>query len=553
MKSESSFSKVIHLLVLTGFLCTLSVSCKKDNDKDTNTDGVETPVDIAPTTGSRNDMIKDSVFLYARQIYLWWREIPDYNSFKPRRFTGSSPIDALDEELYAITRYGINPANNKPYEFRPASNGSDTGIPKYSYFTDADDQNPSAPLSLAKKSAVDLEGNGLDFGIRADAYGEATNYKLYIEAVYPGSDAAKKGLKRGDYISKINGTEIGTNYNSQYNLIWSSLESSSSVSLTVQKGDGSGEVNLPPINRTSYASSPVLKEAILNGVGSQRIGYMAYARFSNLTNSLPEFTRVFNTFASQGVTDLIIDLRYNGGGYVSTAEYLINFIAPSSLNGKVMYAEHFNELMQAGKATILSRKLILDAFGKSQDSNNDGKLDTYADVSYDIASNTRHFSKKGSLNNISRVVFIVSGSTASASELVINSLEPYLDVKIVGETTYGKPVGFFPIRFDNYDMYLSMFESRNARNEGGYFLGITPDTGNSTADNDNPAYDFGDIREASLKAAYSYLTQGSLLASTKSSTNVSSNGVKALELPGKLNKADKEFKGMIEDRIIVRR
>jgi carboxyl-terminal processing protease len=532
------------LLVLTGVF----TSCKKDkNVKSDDEESVQTPNDVSPETGTRTQLTKDSIFLYARQVYLWWDEIPDYQTFSPRQYSG------FETELYALTRYGINSSTNKPFELSLDSDGKDDGTPKYSYISDITQRNAVA-VTAAKKSSIDLQGNGNDFGIRAglawlDA--NSTKYGVVLYAVYPNSPAAKAGLERGDIITNINDRDIGNYTEEEILFLNNALFNATSISVKGMKVNSTSNNIIPfraSFSAISYASSPILKDSVYVS-GNKKIGYMAYARFSNLENdSKEEFDKVFKKFATQGVTDLIIDLRYNGGGYVSSAEYLANLIAPTTLEGKVMFTEHYNKLMQAGKADILKKQLILNSLDQSTDSNNDGKPDTYADVDFSVAGNTQKFDKKGTLNNVSNVVFIISGATASASELVINALKPHMNVKIVGERSYGKPVGFSPIRIDKYDVYLSMFESKNSLDEGGYFDGIAPTTGSSTADDDNPFYGFGDVRESSFKAAYNYLTKGTFTSSSTTTSSVSTRGVRLLNDANSLKLSDRDFKGMIEDR-----
>lgn len=530
-----AFSNSTFLLLIV--ICLLAFGCKKNrsdapDDADTS---VKTPVDNAPTTGTREQLTRDSIFLYARQVYFWWDDLPDYETFNPRNYT------SFDSELFAITRFGINPLTNKSFEFSPNPDGSDSMEPKYSYISDITDPDLQAYIP-GKRSSVDLEGNGNDFGLLVQPYGTSSDYSFYVQAVYPGSPAAKKGFKRGDQFNIINGTIVGTNYTAEYDIFYNALFNSNSVTIggTTSTG-GSFSRNLA---KASYTSSPIYKDSVYT-FGTKKIGYFAYGRFSNENNSVGELDRVFTRFSQEAVTDLIVDLRYNGGGYVSTAEYLINLIAPSSLNGKVMFKEYYNKLMQEDKATILSNQPLLNASGKSQFQN--GKLVTYADVDYSVEENTILFDKEGSLNSIKNVVFIVSGSTASSSELVINSLKPYMTVKVVGATTYGKPVGFFPIRIDKYDVYLSMFETQNSNGEGSYYSGFTPDTGNSTSDDDSPNYDFGDLSERSFAVAYNYLTKGTFAASDKSGPTISAQRSQTLSAKAGKPFDNHEFKGMIQE------
>jgi carboxyl-terminal processing protease len=537
MGSDKKIKRFQSGLLAFFFINLIFIGCKgkgETGEPDPGITKVETPVDVVPSTGTVNERIKDSVYLYARQVYLWWDKLPSYEVFNPRKYS------SLDAELYGITRYGINPATKLPYEFSPNSDGSDSREPKYSYISDITTQNPVAYIP-ARRSSVDLEGNGYDFGLLLGIFGKKDSYRVSIKAVYPGSPAAAAGFKRGDKITKINNKSFGTDYDNEINFINQALYNSSSVTLsgtTVTNASYSRS-----LSRQSYSSSPVYKDSVYTS-GTKIIGYFAYGRFSDESNSNDKLAKVFTRFSQAGVTDLIVDFRYNGGGYVTTAEYLTNLIAPSSLNGKVMFKEYFNQLMQQKKATILQKQPLLNAFGDYQYVG--GRLVTYADIDYSEKSRVTYFEKAGTLNSLKSVVFIVSNSTASASELVINSLKPYLNVKIVGSTTYGKPVGFYPIRINKYDVYLSMFETQNSKGEGGYYAGFTPDTGTSTFDDDDLDYDFGDLREDSFAAAYNYVTKETFTSQNKSAGAISAKKPAEIMDSGTRLFQSQEFKGMIQ-------
>jgi len=535
-------SRFYRQFLLSVFVLMVLYACKKKS---------QTPEpEPLPVTGTRDELTKDSIFYYAKEVYYWYDALPAYSTFKPRGYNSSTDQFAnFEKELFAISQLKINSLTGRPYEYVSAS----ADYPKYSYITDITKQNPVAYINT-KKSSVDLEGNGNDFGMLVRPYGTVSSYRFYVQAVYPGSPAEKAGIKRGDNFNVINGTTIGTNYSGEYDFFYSALFESSSITIGGKKRDNS--TLSVTLNKASYRSSPIYKDTIYTAE-SKKIGYIAYARFSNPTNSTSEFDRIFSDFASKGVTDLIIDLRYNGGGYVSSAEYLANCIAPSSLTGSVMFTEYFNTLMQQNysrrktspTAPLLAKQYILDANDNKQDINGDGKWDTYADEDFSASSQITRFSKHGSLAGINKVVFIVTGSTASASELVINSLKPYMTVKIVGTQSYGKPVGFFPIRIDKYDVYFSMFETKNSAGTGGYFTGMTPDI----SANDGVNYDMWDLNEPSLSAAYSYIISNTV-SSVSSKSNSSKTLAKSpvlLEVPGN-SFEDFEFKGMIENRIKIK-
>jgi C-terminal processing protease CtpA/Prc len=528
-------------LIVVFSLLILFASCKKEPAS------IPAPVSTvsttdASTTGTRRQLTLDSIFLYAKEVYYWNSELPAYNVFNPRSYINGSNAASYQLALFNLSQYSINPATGKPYEFVASSNGENAGRSKYSYIQDQASANPVAYIPDLQGS-VDIEGNGYDTGISFSAIGTSTSYEVRVKYVSPGSAAAKSGFSRGDIISKVNNTTVGTNYNSEVSLINNAL-SASSVKLAGKRINGSAfDVTLA---RSSYKSSPVLKDTVIIANG-KKVGYIAYSRFSSAANSNSVLNSIFAEFAGTGVTDLVVDLRYNGGGYVSTAEHFTNLIAPPSLNGKVMFREKFNSLMQSGGATILKNQPALDANDKVQYSN--GRLLTYADYSYKEGDNSYNFKKAGSLNSIQKVVFIISGKTASASEMLINNLRPFMDVKLVGETSYGKPVGFFPITLENtYDVYYSMFTSVNSIGQTDYFSGFTPDWGAV----DDVTHGFGDPKEVCFAAALNYITKGTFISASSLATLLSIKGVKmsstseSFEVRDLNN--DNSFKGMVEHR-----
>ena len=522
-------------------LIILLASCKKD------------PVSIQPApvatgttnaieSGSRRQLTLDSVFLYGKEVYYWNTSLPAYDVFNPRSYTSGSNEASYKLALFNLSQYSINPATSKPFEFVASSNGGSAGYAKYSYIKNKSSANPVAYIPDLQGS-VDLEGNGFDNGISFSAIGSNSSYEVRVKFISPGSPAHKAGLSRGDIINKINDTPVGTNYNNEVSLINNAL-SATSVKLAGKRINGSAfDVTL---TKGSYKSNPVYKDTIIVSNG-KKVGYIAYARFSSAGNSTSVLNSIFAEFAGTGVTDLVIDLRYNGGGYVSTAEHFTNLIAPSSLNGKIMFRERFNSLMQNGGATILKNQPALDGNDKVQYSN--GRIMTYADYSYKEEDNSYNFKKAGSLNSIQKVVFIISANTASASEMLINNLRPYIDVKLVGKPSYGKPVGFFPITLENtYDVYYSMFTSINSAGQTDYFSGFAPDWDAA----DDVTRDFGDPKELCFAAALNYLVKGSFVSSSSLATLLSIKGEKISSTSSSFEvrnlDEDHSFKGMVENR-----
>ncbi|RZL46826.1 MAG: hypothetical protein EOP00_13775 [Pedobacter sp.] len=530
--------KLRKILMLSAFAIVIISGCKKNKV----TPGVVTPDPVTPpVTATRAELTKDSIFLYAKQVYLWNDKLPTYEVFKPRRFSSSTTnLNNYDEELFEISKY------SNPYEYKAGYLE-----PKYSYIFDKANQNPTA--SIKETSSVDLDGNGNDLGVRLGFYGTDANFTTYVTAVYQGSPAETAGVLRGFMVTKINGTSYGTNFTANRAAISTAL-SATTIKLEGLKSDGTS-FNVTLV-KSVFKSSPIYKAKVFTA-GTKKIGYLAYARFAALSNpstvspSDVYFDPIFADFAAKGVTDLVIDLRYNGGGYVQTAQYLINLIAPSTVSG-VMFTEHYNSTMQAGSANILANQPLLDANNKIRYQN--GRMLTYADINYTVAGNTEIFEKKGSLSGVKSIVFIVSSNTASASELVINSLKPHVSVQLVGLTTYGKPVGFFPVTIENkYEVYFSMFETKNSLGQGAYYDGLVPNITGPEVPAGTIMYDFGDTNDDYLKKAINLIAPGST-ATSKAKTMTAKQEEYAAPSSAVITTdiSDREFKGMIENRFKIK-
>ncbi|QHS56952.1 hypothetical protein GWR56_15900 [Mucilaginibacter sp. 14171R-50] len=479
--------KIFYLFIIVSV--TIITSCSKDKKITPGGDGGGDNTDGPSKTGSTLDLIKDSVFLYAQQTYYWNTSLPTYATFKPRSFSGTSDLDALQTEIDAMTQYSKNPETGKPYEYY-------TPAPGYAKYSFIDDGSVSGELGGVKG----------DFGFAPVWISEDD---IRVKYVYPGSPADLKGLKRGYQIVGINGrTGSGLTYDNGTNVdfLIKAYSQSNDITLTLKKPDGT--TFTAAMSTGSYTVNPVLVTKVIDAGGGKKVGYIAFNSFTADANAVPRLNTAFNTFAGSNITDLVVDLRYNGGGYVSTAEYLSNLIAPASADGSVMFSYNFNQMMTEGKATILKNQ-------KRKDDN--GQTYSYFDINYTPSANTIRFSKADvpATLNLSHVFFIVTGSTASASELTINNLIPKMDVKLIGTTSYGKPVGFFDIDINKYQMYIPQFETKNASGNGGYYAGMKP--GSTTYPgklaNDDVTKDFGDPAEGLFAYAINYVKNGTFAIS----------------------------------------
>jgi C-terminal processing protease CtpA/Prc len=341
-------------------------------------------------------------------------------------------------------------------------------------------------------------GMGGDFGMGVSYY--QTDDNLRVTYVEKSSPAGRAGIRRGWKIIKINGSTNVGHANRQQ--VSTNVYNSPSTSFTFIKPDNSTvDVSL---RAGGYQESPVFLDSVYT-IGGKKIGYLVFNSFmGDTTEAYKRFNNIFNQFAAQNVKELIVDLRYNGGGYVSVQEKLANYLVPSGANGALMMKQQFND-----------------------------KLSEY--------NETTNFKKLGSLN-LSKIIFIVSKKTASASELLINSLKPYIDVKLVGPTnTHGKPVGFFPYPVLDWYIFPVSFRTVNKNGEGNYFNGMVPDSKAS----DGIDKDWGDLDEASLAAAVRQIAGGTFRSQA-------SQEFRATPVLDETNKTfdQHSFKGSIDTRRI---
>jgi carboxyl-terminal processing protease len=442
--------------------------------------------------------------------------LPSYDTFGPRNITGSTDLIAVTAEVNALSQYKINPLTSLPYEYSVSSPGQ----AKYSFIDNG-------------QTSAQLGGARADFGFAVTA---VSNTDLRIRYVYPSSPAGNSNVHRGESIVAINGKsgfDISTN--ADYNYVVNAL-GVTPITMTLKKADNT--TYSVTLNSTAYTANPVLTYKVLDQGSGKKVGYICFSTFTAPANAQPKLDEAFNYFVTNGITDLVVDLRYNGGGYVSTSEYLANLIVPTAKNGTPMYSSYFNNILAAGKAKLLANQVTKDANGNTYN---------YAQIDYTVAGNAVNFSKKGSLN-IGRVFFIVTGSTASASELAINNLRSQMDVKLIGRTSYGKPVGFFAININKYQLYVPEFETKNSAGQGGYYTGMVPGSTDypGISDADDVTHDFGDPAEGLLAHALNYVKTGTYGTSLQIQ-NAGGNGFSPV-----FSRAlgDNGFNGMVMDKAL---
>ncbi|MFK8060906.1 MAG: S41 family peptidase [Polaribacter sp.] len=259
--------------------------------------------------------------------------------------------------------------------------------------------------------------NGMEFGLVRNKNG-SDNVFGYVRYVVPASDAATKGVTRGMIFSTIDGTQITTtNFRS---LLFGTNTNYTVGFATYNNGNPISNGNTIALSKSQIQENPVAIAKILNE-GGKKIGYLLYNQFAR--NYDGELNAAFNTFKSAAIDELIIDLRYNGGGSVATATYLGSMVT-GQFNNEIYSKQSWNEKVH--KANPDTERFINRFTSQIRNTDNSGNVVLEQSIN--------------SLN-LTSVNFIVTASTASASELVINSLRSYISVAAVGTTTVGKQVG----------------------------------------------------------------------------------------------------------------
>ena len=266
----------------------------------------------------------------------------------------------------------------------------------------------------------------MEFGlVRYDS--DASKVFGYVRYVIPGSDAEAQNIERGMLFSEVDGVQLTeSNYRDLL------FDDSTNYSITLadfNSGNPLSNSTIISLTKTQLQENPV---AIVKTIqeGSNTIGYLLYNQFSSSFDS--NLNAAFATFQSENITDLIIDLRYNGGGSINTATYL-GAMVTGQFNGQLFSKEQWNTKIQE----LLDASIFENNF-----TNEIVKRDQNQNIILQEPINSL---------NLNRVYFITTGSSASASELVMNSLSSYINVSSVGKKTVGKVQGSVTLYdSDNY-------------------------------------------------------------------------------------------------------
>jgi hypothetical protein len=317
------------------------------------------------------------------------------------------------------------------------------------------------------------EGRVLGYGLAVAALELDLNGALPLRVRYvePLSPAATAGLKRGDTVLEINGLPASQYVESDD---FSALSPTAvGQTVVVRWRDARGTERVQSIAAAVYTLTPLAGTSTLTTPGRRQLGYVLLKDF--IDQARQPLQTAFAQFKAQGITEVVLDLRYNTGGLVSAARDVASYVAGPGLAQQDFARLLFNDRLAASE----------------------NRTYQFSDFSFAVAA--------------SRVYVLVGPRTCSASELVINGLEPFVEVVVIGDTTCGKPVGFVPESDSCGTTFNAVnFEVTNSRNEGRYWLGLAPNIGCVVADDLDRA--LGDPAEALLAAAVRHADTGQCTA-----------------------------------------
>lgn len=351
---------------------------------------------------------------------------------------------------------------------------------KYSYM----EEDPKAPQQESRSQMLDRTSTyGMEFELTNDPTGTTNHIHAHVLYVLDGSPAQQAGITRGDWLSSVNGQRITT---SNYQLLKNggSIKVARTRIYSTELG-----YTWQPADTLNLAASitmeinPFLIDTLYQ-VEGQRIAYLMYNEFSTGPENKgteetynEQMKAIFANFKAQQPDALILDLRYNNGGYLQCAQALGSLVAPASALGKNFVNLQFN-----AKANPQKKAYPL--------------LESYAEANLDLG----------------KVYILTTSHTASASEALINGLIPYMgkeNVILIGERTEGKNVAMTAFRNETYGITLwpVVAYTSNAEDFSDYGDGFEP-THELKERNIVDWYPLGDNREYLLKNAISLITTG---------------------------------------------
>ena len=387
-----------------------------------------------------NDLtVNNFVWKGLNLYYLWQADVPNLSDYK------FSNQGQLNNFLYGYSKPEdlFQDLLNKPISKFPREEAIDRFSVLFSDYNQLE-----GILSGTTKN------NGLEIGLyyKDDSHTAVIGVVRYV---LPNSDAATKDIHRGGIFYAIDGQELNLqNY--------ASLLSNDTYTLNL--ADYAGGTFTPngesvSLTKTVISENPVYINTVINN-GAHKIGYLMYNGF--YSNYESQLNNAFADLKSQGITELVLDLRYNGGGSIETSARLGSMIT-GQFNGQVFAKEQWNAKVE-----------------NFYNANDPATL-------FNLFTNTINTGAAINSLNLTKVYFITSSGTASASELLINGLKPYINVTQIGDVTVGKNVGSITL-YDSptftkknisnkhrYAMQPLVLKIVNKAGFGDYTSGLPPD------------------------------------------------------------------------------
>ncbi|WP_118193805.1 S41 family peptidase [Albibacterium indicum] len=408
-------------------------------------------------------------------------------SFASCEKTAPSPTDDTEETE-------VNPENQKVNEWIteqmriyyywndgiPADNRLDFGLEPPEFFEtilNADDR--FSWIQKADELNEGMQGVTTSTGMNIILFGYDDGKKVFgvVKYVIPGSPADKAKLERGDMFTKVNGSEM-TAQNYEEKLKPYSSGEAFNITLATLKGKVLTTTDeTVSLTATKVDEPSVHYHSTITSKSGKKVGYIFYNRFLN--NKVDELFDVFAEFKSAGVSDLILDLRYNLGGGIAVSGALSALIMDNYNKEDVFVKYNYNDRLNQQ----------FDRAGQSRD---ERFYDLYPALSKDLPENPSDQELTAAANaidarikaanlNLPRVFILATDNSASASELVIHNLAPYMEVIHIGGTTIGKNEGSITIEDDRKPRQIDwaiqpiIVKLADKEGHGDYDKGLAPD------------------------------------------------------------------------------
>lgn len=343
-------------------------------------------------------------------------------------------------------------------------------------------------FSWMQESAAELEASlggesktsGMEFKL---VYfpSNTTNVVGIVLYVIPGSPAANAGFARGDVFSSVNDQKLT---DSNYSKLLSTQDKATYTLADISDGTLKETATKREITPVVLQEDPVFFDSVYT-IGASKIGYVVYHQFipapyqANNQAYDKKLDAIFSKFKSSNVNALVLDLRYNPGGYVSSATNLASLIGKATSNDVFYYKEYNKQVTETS----------LKKYGESY------FYDKFVTKSQNVGG------------QLQKLVFLVSSRTASASELLVNGLKPFMNVTLVGTRTVGKNVGSVTLSDEKNGIKVGLqpivSKSLNKDKKSDYNTGFEPDVKVSEG---NILYPYGDPRDPLLGEALFQIT-----------------------------------------------